>query len=101
MPTYQYKEPATGEIVERFLPVEDRDRYPGRLTVPRRVNVCPRGKPSQGAEVLRGFAREESKPGGSAALHRTVAAAGLTPSRIKEVWADDYKTRPGPYDGDT
>ena len=99
MPCYEYLE--SGRVVERVLPVERRDEFPGRVTVPRRVSVCPRGKPSQGAEVLRGFYREESKPGAAAGLHRATASLGLSPSQVRDVWDDGYKVRPGPHDGES
>lgn len=100
MPTYEYRE-QSGQIVTRVLPVERRDEFPGRITVPRRVMVCPRGRPSQGAEVLRGFYREESKPGHGASLDRALKASGFSADHVKRVWSDDYKVRPGPYDNVT
>lgn len=98
MPVYEYVE--NGRIVERAVPVDQRDAFPGRLTVPRRVSVCPRGKPSQGSEVLRGLYREESKPGAASGLHRCMGSLGLNPSQVKDVWDEGYKVRPGPHDGE-
>lgn len=36
MPAYEYRQP-DGSMVTRVLPVEQRDQYPGRVTVPRSI----------------------------------------------------------------
>lgn len=85
MPVYEYRE--NGKQVLRRLPVAERDNYPGRVTVPSRLNVCPRGEPTQGDEVLRGFRRAEESFG-TDAVKRTAAAIGLSRDQVKKVWAE-------------
>jgi hypothetical protein len=83
MPVYQYLE---GErLVERVLPVARRDDFPGRLAVPRRVLVCPRGRISQGEQVLRGFYEVEQR---DPSMHRQLKAnLGLSAAQIREAWS--------------
>lgn len=63
MPIYEYLDQVSGRIVERFVPVAERDNWPGRLTAPRRVAVCPRGRPSQEAEAMAGLYKVEQQMG--------------------------------------
>ena len=84
MPSYEYIE--GGRSVVRVLPVAERDRFPGRVTVPSRVMVCPRGEPSQGSQVLRGFERAESTSG-TEKVRLCAKAIGLTRDQVKKVWA--------------
>lgn len=87
MPNYEFIEPETGRRVIRRLRVEERDSFPGRVTVPERILV-PRPEPTQGDEVLRGCYRAESKPGEAAALHRSFASLGLSADGVKKVWQE-------------
>jgi hypothetical protein len=86
MPVYEYIE--NGKRVLRKLPVAARDNFPGRVTVPSRVNVCPRGEPTQGDEVLRGFSRCEDRYG-TEQVRQTAKALGLSRDQVKKVWAKD------------
>jgi hypothetical protein len=85
MPVYEYIE--DGRRVLRKLPVAQRDDFPGRVTVPSRVLVCPRGKESQGTEVLRGFAQCEDRYG-TEKVRQTAQAIGLTRDQVKQVWKE-------------
>lgn len=98
MPTYQYLE--NGRIVERTLPVAQRDEFPGRITVPTRVRVLTNGGKTeaewQAEEVLRGFYRLEQKDPN--ANDKMREGLGMTPAQIRDVWAqpDEYRPqRPG------
>ena len=86
MPLYEYNE--GGRIVQRRLTVADRDKFPGRVPIPRRLSVCPRGQPTQGAEVLRGFYKAEQTLGGEL-VRKTERALGLTSDQIKKAWRED------------
>lgn len=86
MPAYEYIE--DGRTVVRVLPVADRDKFPGRITVPSRIAVCPRGEPAQGEQVLRGWYECEEKDG-TAAVRKTEKALGLTAGQIKKVWQEN------------
>lgn len=88
MPLYEYLE-ASGRIVERVLPVQERNRFPGRLTVPRRVNVCPRGAPTVAESALRGFYGVE-QTGGLDEIRRE--CEGLEPDQIKSIWEQPETT---------
>jgi len=83
MPIYEYRE--GGKMVLRQLPVARRDDFPNRVTVPSRVEVCPRGQPTQGDQVLRGFYRCEEKSG-TASVRRIEKELGMTASQVKKVW---------------
>jgi hypothetical protein len=85
MPLYEYME--GGRRVVRRLPVAQRDSFHGRVTVPSRVLVCPRGEPTQGDEVLRGFSRAEETLG-TEKVRLTAKALGLTRDQVKAVWAE-------------
>lgn len=87
MPVYEYIE--GGRVVARRLPVEERDRFPGRIVVPRTVRVLTgTGRTEaewQASEVLRGFYREEQK---NPRLNDTVRAAlGMNADGVKDTWA--------------
>lgn len=86
MPAYEYSE--NGRTVVRVLPVADRDKFPGRVAIPSRISVCPRGAPTQGEDVLRGFYRCEER-NGTDAVRRTEKALGLTSSQVKDLWKND------------
>jgi hypothetical protein len=85
VPAYEYIE--GGKTVVRVVPVADRDKYPGRVQVPRRVMVCPRGEPSQGDEVIRGFYQCEQRYG-TAKVRLTEKALGMNASQVKKTWAE-------------
>lgn len=85
MPVYEYIE--HGRRVLRALPVARRDEFPGRVVVPSRVLVCPRGAPKQGDEVLRGF-RKAEETFGTEKVRLTAKAIGLTRDQVKKVWAE-------------
>ena len=86
MPNYEFIE--DGRRVIRRLPVALRDSFPGRVTVPSRVLVCPRGAPTQGEDVLRGFSECEQKYG-TEKVRQTAEALGLSRDQVKKVWATD------------
>ena len=88
MPNYEYIDPESGRRVIRRLPVAERDNFPGRVTVPARVMVCPRGEPKQGDEVLRGFSRSEDRFG-TEKVRQCASALGLTRDQVKQVWRED------------
>ncbi len=83
MPSYEYIE--GDRRIIRILPVADRDKFPGRVTVPSRINVCPRGPSTQGDEVLRGFYRAEQTYGNSR-VRLAEKALGLDHHKVKSVW---------------
>lgn len=85
MPLYEYIE--HGRRVTRVLPVARRDEFPGRVTVPSRINVCPTGGPTQGDEVLRGFRRAEETLG-TEKVRQCAKSLGLTRDQVKKVWKD-------------
>jgi hypothetical protein len=84
MPVYQYIE--RGHIVERVLPVNRRDEFPGRIPVPARVLVCPSGVAPIADRVQAGFYAVEQKPGGLDELRRE--CDGMSVDQIKETWAE-------------
>lgn len=83
MPVYEYLE--NGKVVLRRVPVADRDMYPGRVTIPSRLTVCPRGESTQGESVLRGFYQCEQKMG-TAKVRANERAMGLDHHKIKSLW---------------
>lgn len=85
MPSYEYIE--GGRTVIRVLPVAERDRFPGRVTVPSRIAVCPRGEQSHGEAVLRGFSRCE-ETFGTEKVRQCARALGLTRDQVKKVWSE-------------
>lgn len=86
MPLYEYIE--HGKRVTRIVPVSQRDKFPGRVTVPSRINVCPNGDPKQGDQVLRGFRRAEETYG-TEKVRLCAKAIGLTRDQVKKVWRED------------
>ena len=64
MPTYEYIE--NGQKIVRVLPVSRRDEFPGRVSVPSRIAVCPRGAPSQEHAVMNGLRTVEQQMGTTA-----------------------------------
>lgn len=86
MPNYEFIDPESGRRVIRRLSVAERDSFPGRVTVPSRVSVCPQGQPSQGSEVLRGFAKCEERYG-TEKVRQCASAIGLSRDQVKKVWA--------------
>lgn len=87
MPNYEYIDPDSGRRVIRRLPVAERDSFPGRVTVPSRVTV-PRPEPTQGDEVLRGFARCEEKDG-TESVRQIARGLGTTRDAIKKAWSPE------------
>lgn len=83
MPVYEYREGR--KTVLRRLPVEERDKYPGRITVPSRLTVCPKGAMTQGEQVLRGFYQCEQRYG-TARVRQTEKALGLNHHGVKKAW---------------
>lgn len=89
MPSYEFEilNEETGEPVGKLvavLPVEQRDKLRiRRVTVPRSVSISGVAPaPSQGAEVLRGYRKQEEKLG---SRFRSEFSADT----IKKVWAND------------
>lgn len=83
MPCYEYIE--GGETVVRVLPVAERDRFPGRVTVPSRISFLLASEPKQGDQVLRGWYRcEESS--GTEKVRQAAKSLGLTREGVKKVW---------------
>ena len=60
MPTYEYIE--NGQTVLRVLPVEHRDDFPGRVTVPVRIGIIGR-EPTPEAQAMNGFKKAEAQMG--------------------------------------
>jgi hypothetical protein len=88
MPLYEY---ADGSI--RQLSVANRDQYPGRV-MPSRINVCPRGAPTQEDELMQGWKEIEEQDGrGARDLERSL---GLTSSQVKDAML--APTRPEPVE---
>jgi hypothetical protein len=91
MPIYEYSGP-DGCLIERCLPVDQRDRYPGRVTIPRRVHVG-RGllEPSTvGAAVPRALRELEIKHGGHG--DRLAREMGFSSRReIQRIWEPEVK----------
>lgn len=85
MPNYEYIDPESGRRVIRRLPVAARDSFPGRVTVPSRLSVCPKGEPAQADEVLRGFSKCEDRYG-TEKVRLCAKAVGLTREQVKQVW---------------
>lgn len=83
MPVYEYIE--HGKPVLRRVPVAERDSFPGRVPLPSRLSVCPKGQPTQGSEVLTGFAKCEELYG-TEKVRQTAKALGLTRDQVKKVW---------------
>lgn len=89
MPVYEYRNKATGEVVELVRPVAQRDCVPGnlvRVTVPRRINYVQGVLDSTDADVStpKGFRQlEETIPGGYRAIEKQT---GFSAEHIKRVW---------------
>lgn len=84
MPCYEYLE--NGRVVDRVLPVARRDDFPGRITVPRRLHVCPRGAPTAENELMTGWKDcEESM--GTEGVRKMAKGLGLTREQVKQVLA--------------
>lgn len=81
MPVYEYRE--GDRIVERVLPIDRRDAFPNRLTVPRRINVCPRGEPEHGSQLLQGW-KECEEDGGTDSTRQLARQMGLTREQVKQ-----------------
>lgn len=90
MPLYEFME--NGRVVARVLPVDARDSFPHRITVPSRISVCPRGAPTQEDELMQGWKEIEEQDGrGARDLERSL---GLTASQVKDAML--APTRPEP-----
>jgi hypothetical protein len=76
MPTYEYIE--NGRRVLRVLPVSERDSFPGRVTVPSRVAVCPRGPATQAQEAMDGLRKVEQQIGTGEFRRRFPFSVGQT-----------------------
>ncbi len=81
MPIYEYLE--NGRQVLRKLPVADRDKFPGRVTVPSRINVCPRGEPAQGSQLLDGWKAVEEQ-NGTGYARQMAKGLGLSREQVKQ-----------------
>jgi hypothetical protein len=91
MPIYEYRDPASGLMVEEFRQIPDRDRpatvaragktiHLPRVTVPRRLGIVGiRHGYSQAEDVLEGYRQAESKG--------TLRRSEFTPDEIKRIWA--------------
>lgn len=86
MPLYEYLE--AGRIVSRVLPVEQRDAFPGRIPVPSRVCVCPRGAPSQEHSTMNGLRKVEQQIG-TTALRRGFP---FSVEHTRRVWGKNRAT---------
>ncbi len=84
MPLYEYIE--GGRQVIRRLPVAERDSFPGRVVVPSRINVCPKGEPTQAETTLAGWKDCEERDG-TEAVRQTAASLGMTREQVKRAWA--------------
>lgn len=80
MPLYEYIE--NGRQVIRRLPVHRRDEFPGRVVVPSRIAVCPRGEPEHGNQLLEGWKQCEESSGTEAA-RQMARGLGLTRDQVK------------------
>ena len=81
MPNYEYIE--NGKRVIRRLPVAERDSFPGRVTVPSRIHVCPKGEPEHGSQLMDGWKScEESM--GSEGVRKMARSLGLTRDQVKQ-----------------
>lgn len=92
MPLYEYAE--AGRVVERVLPIEQRDAYPHRITVPARITV-PRGLQHPGSVAAGGpqALRElEIKHGGHG--DRLAREMGFgSAEQIRRIWEPELKAR--------
>lgn len=82
MPNYEFIDPESGRRVIRRLRVEDRDSFPGRVTVPSRVSVCPRGEPEHGSQLMDGWKACEEQ-GGTESARQMARGLGLTREQVK------------------
>lgn len=86
MPLYEYRT-ESGDVVERCVPVEERDCQLGldRITVPARVRtLCNTLTPDQvtSNKTLRGYYNEECK-------HGSRFQSSFTKEQIKQAWANN------------
>ena len=93
MPLYEYIE--NGKQVIRRLPVARRDDFPGRVRVPSRVNVCPRGEPEHGSQLMQGW-KECEESMGTEGVRSMARGLGLTREQVKQACAapDSVMERP-------
>lgn len=83
MPNYEFIDPESGRRVIRRLPVAERDSFPGRVTVPSRINVCPKGEPETGSQLLDGWkACEQSM--GTEGVRKMARGLGLSREQVKQ-----------------
>lgn len=89
MPFYDFIE--DGKLVTRYLKIDERDTFPGRI-MPSRIAVCPKGEPTQEDGLLQGWKEIEEKDGrGARELERSL---GLTADKVKDAML--APTRPEP-----
>ena len=88
MPTYQYNDTRTGQLVELQKPVDQRDQVPShlkRITAPRTVRVLggrdPAGPDQAVPRALRQL--EEKVP-----AHEIVRESGYSIEQYKQIWAE-------------
>lgn len=84
MPIYQYYDAGTHRLLERRLPVAERDAFPGRVPIPGRFFVCPREEPSPSSSVLDGFRKVEQQLGTTALERQT----GFRSAEVKRIWKE-------------
>lgn len=94
MPLYEYRGP-DGKTFVRRMPVAQRDAIPGRLTVPSRVAVCPKGEPEHGSQLLNGWKQCEESMGGEG-VRKLARSLGLSREQVKQACnaPDKYMERP-------
>lgn len=83
MPNYEFIDPESGRRVIRRLPVAQRDSFPGRVTVPSRIHVCPKGEPEQGSQLLQGW-KECEESMGTNGVRDMARGLGLTREQVKQ-----------------
>jgi hypothetical protein len=89
MPCYQYQDPETRQIVERILPVDQRDTFPHRLQVPLRI-FARRNIPSPNgltAGVPAALKNLEEKHGAEAVARES----GFSVRALQRIWGEELK----------
>lgn len=86
MPTYQYEDTRTGQLVDLQKPVAERDQVPAhlkRITAPRSVRVLGSRDPSEPEQAVPRALRqmEEKMP-----AHEIVRESGFTVEQYKRIW---------------
>lgn len=88
MPTYQYEDQETGQLVELQKAVADRDQVPGhlkRITAPRSVRVLGGRDPAEPDQAVPRALRqlEEKIP-----AREIVQESGFTIEQYKQIWSE-------------